>query len=162
MSDTLRSVVTVDISWKFDRIWRSCRAAVILRAESLSIFVDKSGRGKKTLPVASTFRIEPQAPKLITRFYTLREASSDFTISAMGNESTQNKSGQHIWGRESLLREKGLQFFNLLNLIFNSFHHLTLLLHNSYALQNRVMSLGRLWLSMRYKFKTIRESVTRD
>ena len=38
---------------------------------------------------------------------------ADFTISAMGDELTQNKSEQHICGRESLLREKDVQFFNL-------------------------------------------------
>ena len=31
----------------------------------------------------------------------------------MGDELTQNKSEQHICGRESLLREKDVQFFNL-------------------------------------------------
>ena len=43
-----------------------------------------------------------------------------FTMSAMANESTQNKSEQHIWGRESLLREKDV--FHL-HLICNSFRH---------------------------------------
>ena len=32
--------------------------AITLRAESLSIFLDESGKGKKTLSAASTFRIE--------------------------------------------------------------------------------------------------------
>ena len=41
------------------------------------------------------------------------QTSTDFTISAMGDELTQNKSEQHICGRESLLREKDVQFFNL-------------------------------------------------
>ena len=41
--------------------------------------------------------------------------------------------------------EEGKVYCERLDVIFNSFQHLTLLLHKSYALQNHVMSLGRLW-----------------
>ena len=47
-------------------------------------------------------------PSLRLRVY--KRVPSDFIISAMVDELTQNKSEQHICGRESLLQEKDVQF----------------------------------------------------
>ena len=56
--DSVRGI-TFSHSWKIRRDRLSDRGGgIILRAESLSIFLDKSGRVNKTLPAASTFRIE--------------------------------------------------------------------------------------------------------
>ena len=51
-------------------------------------------------------------PSLRLRVYK-RVRISLYRQWVMGNELTQNKSEQHICGRESLLQDKDVQFFNL-------------------------------------------------